>query len=214
MGELERLSLFFDINEIHKPYFRRLKRLMDLLAAAVGLLLLSLALPLVILGNLIGNRGSLFYGQLRVGKDGHIFKMWKFRTMTAAGVKSTDLPAWTEEDDPRVTPFGRLLRKSHLDELPQAVNLCYGELSLVGPRPEQPHYVDQLERVIPFYQLRHVVKPGLTGWAQVNNGYSSTEEGALRKLQYDFQYMRRQNIGFDLLVLWRTIRSISRFSGR
>jgi lipopolysaccharide/colanic/teichoic acid biosynthesis glycosyltransferase len=121
---------------------------------------------------------------------------------------------WTSEADPRITPFGNLLRRSHLDELPQVWNILRGDLAVVGPRPEQPRYVADLTEKLPFYDLRHLVRPGLTGWAQVKYGYAGTEADALEKLQYEFFYLRRQSMGFDLQVMGRTLRSVLKGAGR
>jgi lipopolysaccharide/colanic/teichoic acid biosynthesis glycosyltransferase len=116
--------------------------------------------------------------------------------------------AWTAVGDPRVTAFGRVLRASHLDELPQVVNILRGDLSVVGPRPEQTRYVIDLSRKLPFYGMRHLVRPGLTGWAQVKYGYAGDEDDALEKLQYEFFYLRHQGLRFDTQVMGRTIRSV------
>jgi lipopolysaccharide/colanic/teichoic acid biosynthesis glycosyltransferase len=136
--------------------------------------------------------------------------MWKFRTMHG----DTTGNEWTGTDDPRITSFGRVLRRSHLDELPQAINILRGDLSLVGPRPEQPHYVEQLTDKIPFYDIRHLVRPGLTGWAQVKFGYAGDERDALEKLQYDFFYLQRQTLGLDVRIVARTLRDITGGGGR
>ena len=114
---------------------------------------------------------------------------------------------WTAADDPRITPFGKFMRVTHIDELPQVINILRGELSMVGPRPEQPHYVEQLNEKLAFYDMRHLVRPGLTGWAQVKYGYAADERDALEKLQYEFFYLRHQSVLFDLRILFRTIRS-------
>jgi lipopolysaccharide/colanic/teichoic acid biosynthesis glycosyltransferase len=121
---------------------------------------------------------------------------------------------WTIPDDPRVTPFGRILRKTHIDELPQVINIIRGDLSVVGPRPEQPHYVRWLIERIPYFDMRHLVRPGITGWAQVNHGYAGDERHALAKLQYDFYYLRHQSLLLDLRIIARTIRAVMRFAGR
>jgi lipopolysaccharide/colanic/teichoic acid biosynthesis glycosyltransferase len=135
-----------------------------------------------------------------------------FRTMRPA---DGDAPtAWTGERDPRITPWGQVLRKTHVDELPQILNILRGDLSVVGPRPEQPHYVDELVTKIPFYDLRHLVRPGLTGWAQVKYGYAGDERDALEKLQYEFFYLRHQSMAFDLRIMGRTIRSVIGLAGR
>jgi lipopolysaccharide/colanic/teichoic acid biosynthesis glycosyltransferase len=210
VADLGRVSLFFDIGEVHRVRFGRTKRIVDVAAGAVGALVLGLAIPFVFVGNLVGNRGPLFYGQERVGRGGAVFRILKFRSMREDGSVPTD---WTAEDDPRVTPFGRLLRRSHLDELPQVWNILRGDLSLVGPRPEQPRYVADLVEKLPFYDLRHIVRPGLTGWAQVKYGYAGDERDALEKLQYDFHYLRRQSLGFDLKIVGRTTRSVLGIEG-
>lgn len=207
IGELERVSLMFDIGEIHRLRYGRIKRLLDI---SFGVLLLPLVLaviPFVALGNLAGNRGPLFYHQDRVGKGGTTFRIHKFRTMRASAAPSAPTP-WTDVDDARVTRFGALLRATHLDELPQVLNILRGDLSLVGPRPEQPHYVEQLSAKLPYYDLRHLVQPGLTGWAQVKFRYARSEADALEKLQYEFYYLRRQALSIDLRILARTMRTI------
>jgi len=212
VSELERVSLLFDIGEIHRARYVRLKRLIDIVLAGVGTIVFVLALPFVFLGNLVGNRGPLFYQQPRVGKGGREFEILKFRTMVPA---TNDTPTeWTGERDPRITRFGRLLRLSHVDELPQVLNILRGELSVVGPRPEQPHYVAELTEKLPFYDLRHVVRPGLTGWAQVKYGYASDESDAMEKLQYEFFYLRHQGLALDLRIVGRTIRSVLGREGR
>lgn len=213
VSELERASLFFDIGELHRARYGRAKRVLDIALGALGLVPLAVVLPLVALGNLVGNRGPLFYRQERVGRFDSRFTIWKLRTM-APGPAGGLADEWTAEDDPRITPFGRVLRATHLDELPQVVNILRGDLSVVGPRPEQPHYVDELTEKLPFYGLRHLVRPGLTGWAQVLYGYAGDEADALEKLQYEFFYLRHQGIGLDLRIVGRTIRSVFGTQGR
>ncbi|HWJ60786.1 MAG TPA: sugar transferase [Acidimicrobiales bacterium] len=208
VGELERASLFFDIGEVHRARYGRLKRLIDVVVGTIGLIPLALAVPVVWIGNRIANRGPLLYRQVRVGRNGDLFEILKFRTMVDGPATSSEGSAWTEVDDPRITRFGRLLRTSHLDELPQMLNIVRGQLSVVGPRPEQPHYVEQLSASLPFYGMRHLVRPGLTGWAQVKYGYAGDERDALEKLQYEFFYLRHQGLRFDLRVMGRTVRSV------
>ena len=210
VGELERVSLLFDVGEVHAPRYARVKRLFDLVLAGLGLVVLALVTPVVAAANLVANRGSLLYRQPRVGRDGQPFLILKFRTMRTAA------PAGelTAERDPRVTRFGRLLRRTHLDELPQMVNIVRGELSIVGPRPEQPHLVTELSAKLPFYRLRHLVRPGLTGWAQVKYRYAGTEIEALEKLQYEFFYLRRQSLSLDVRIVGRTLRSVIGRDGR
>jgi lipopolysaccharide/colanic/teichoic acid biosynthesis glycosyltransferase len=163
----------------------------------------------VFVGNLLGNRGPLWYRQRRVGRDGDEFTIWKFRTMRPGSGSE-----WTDLDDVRVTPFGRLLRRSHLDELPQVLNILRGDLSIVGPRPEQPQYVEELRDKIPFYDLRHIVRPGLTGWAQVKFGYAGDAGDTLEKLQCDFFYLERQTLNLDVRIVARTVRDVCRAGGR
>ena len=208
--DLGRTSLFFDISQVHFVAYGRFKRVVDVIAGMIGTIALILVTPVVIIGDLVANRGSLFYRQVRVGRDGHQFTIYKFRTMHDEAVGGD----WTSHDDPRVTPFGNFLRVSHLDELPQVINILKGDLSIVGPRPEQPRYVGELSTKLPFYDLRHSVRPGLTGWAQVKYGYAGDETAAREKLQYDFYYLGHQSIRFDLLILGRTIRTIIMGDGR
>jgi len=208
--ELERLALMFDIGEVHRLRYTRVKRVADIVVAVPAVLILGLLTPLVAVGNLLGNRGPLFFRQTRVGRSGKTFEILKFRTMSP-GAPEGD---WTCHGDPRVTPFGRWMRRSHLDELPQALNVLRGELSTVGPRPEQERYVAELTEKIPFYELRHLVRPGVTGWAQVKYPYGSSTADALEKLQYEFFYLRHQNLTLDLRIIVRTIRSVVGRAGR
>lgn len=210
IAELAQVSLLFDIGEVHRAHYVRAKRVVDLAVGLVGSLLCALAIPLLLVGNALGNRGPLLFRQERIGKGGEPFTIFKFRTMVEAG----DQTSWTLSDDDRVTAFGRFLRRSHLDELPQMVNIVRGELSIVGPRPEQTEYVEELRTKIPFYDERHIVRPGLTGWAQVKQGYAASEGDALEKLQYDFHYLRRQSIAFDLRIVGRTVREVVGGLGR
>ena len=211
LGELERVSLMFDIGEIHRDGYSRVKRLIDIGLAIVCLPVLLCVIPVVAGANLVGNRGPLFFRQQRVGKAGKVFTIWKFRTMRDVPGAAT---YWTSDDDPRITRVGRILRSTHVDELPQLLNVVKGDLSIVGPRPEQPAYVSELVDKIPFYDLRHLVRPGMTGWRQVKFGYAGSEAEALEGLQFDFFYLRRQSLIFDLRIIGRTLRSVVRRQGR
>ncbi len=211
LWELERVSLMFDIGEVHRDSYSRLKRLIDLALAVLCMPVLLVTIPCVALANLLGNRGPLFFRQQRVGKSGKVFTIWKFRTMRDAPGAMT---YWTSDDDPRITRVGRLLRSTHADELPQLINVLKGDLSIVGPRPEQPSYVAELVDKVPFYDLRHLVRPGMTGWRQVKFGYAGSEAEALEGLQFDFFYLRRQSLVFDLRIIGRTLRSVVRRQGR
>lgn len=210
LSELERVSLLFDIGELHRARYGRMKRMVDLAAGAAGMAVLLIVTPLVWFGNRFGNPGPLLYRQARVGKGGREFQILKFRTMQPDHGGTH----WTSEGDPRITPFGAWLRRTHLDELPQMINILRGDLSLVGPRPEQPHYVEELAGKIPFYRLRHLVRPGLTGWAQVKYSYGACHLDALEKLQYEFYYLRHQSLALDLRIIGRTVRSVVGGHGR
>jgi lipopolysaccharide/colanic/teichoic acid biosynthesis glycosyltransferase len=204
LNELERISLMFDISEVHPGFYPRLKRSLDIVVGAVGTLSLIVVAPIVFALNLVGNRGPLLYRQVRVGRRGQTFSIVKFRSMRPDSGPSS----WTQEHDDRVTRIGRFLRRSHIDELPQMVNILRGDLSIVGPRPEQPHYVEELSQKLPFYDLRHLVRPGLTGWAQVKYGYGGSDEDALEKLQYEFFYLRHQSLSLDVIIMIQTLRRI------
>jgi lipopolysaccharide/colanic/teichoic acid biosynthesis glycosyltransferase len=210
LTSLDRFALMGDIESLHGSY-AALKRSIDLGLAALGSLALLVMTPVVLLGNLIGNRGPLLFSQPRVGLHGSEFHIWKFRTMAPGAV---DVSGWTKNDDPRITRFGKLLRRTHLDELPQVVNIFKGELSVVGPRPEQVVYARQLEQSLPFYSARHRVRPGLTGWAQVKYPYAASEEDAFVKLQFDLHYVRHESLATDLRIMWLTLRHLLVDGGR
>jgi lipopolysaccharide/colanic/teichoic acid biosynthesis glycosyltransferase len=212
IAEIERVSLMFDIAEVHESRYGRAKRLLDIVIGVGGVVALVALAPFVVLGNCFANRGPLLYRQSRVGRHGREFSILKFRTMRPHDGTVPD--EWTSENDPRITPFGRALRRSHLDELPQAINIVRGDLAVVGPRPEQPHYVKELSVKLPYYGLRHLVRPGLTGWAQVKYGYAGSERDALEKLQYEFYYLGHQSLRFDARVVARTLRSVLGSEGR
>ncbi|MBV8464014.1 MAG: sugar transferase [Acidimicrobiales bacterium] len=209
-SELEQLSLMFDIGEVHRARYQRVKRVMDTVIALMGCVLLVPVTTIVLLADASANRGPLLYRQPRVGKGGREFVMLKFRTMRPG----TDSGEWTDDDDPRVTRGGRVMRRLHIDELPQVVNVLRGELALVGPRPEQPHYVSVLVDKLPFYAVRHLARPGMTGWAQVKFGYAGSDADALEKLQYDFYYLAHQSLTLDLRILGRTLRTVVGRDGR
>ncbi|MBM3297619.1 MAG: sugar transferase [Candidatus Aminicenantes bacterium] len=184
----------------------RAKRAVDVLAST---LLLGLSLPfwpVIALLIVVGSRGPVFYSQVRVGKDGRVFTLRKFRSMIDRAEENGAL--WAGEKDPRVTPVGFVLRRLHLDELPQFVNVLRGEMSLIGPRPERPEFVRELKTRIPGYDLRHRVKPGLTGWAQVNYHYASSVAASREKLAWDLYYVFRATMELDLEILARTLGTV------
>lgn len=212
ISELERTSLMFDISELHRARYGRIKRVVDVIVGAIGLISLVALFPLVCAGNIASRNTKILYRQKRVGKNGREFWIYKFRTMPSHA--SEEITDWTTLEDPRISPFGRMLRRSHLDELPQMMNIIKGEMSLVGPRPEQPQYVRSLSETLPYYPLRYLVTPGLTGWAQVKFGYAGNDADALEKLQYDFFYLGNQGLRLDLLIVGRTLRNIVGLKGR
>ncbi|MEE9416637.1 MAG: sugar transferase [Acidimicrobiales bacterium] len=214
LTEMERMSLLFDIGEVHRLRYVRTKRVFDIAFASVGLAALLLLIPIVALTNLRFNRGPVFYTQIRVGKDGKDFRIYKFRSMIPVAASSSTVQPWTKSGDVRITRFGGFLRISHLDELPQVINIMRGDLSIVGPRPEQRQYVEQLEAKLPYYEVRHMVRPGLTGWAQIKFGYAADSNDAREKLQYDLYYLRRQSLPLDLRIVVRTLRAVLLRSGR
>lgn len=208
--ELESTSLLFDVREIHQVGYARVSRIIDVGIALLGLIALVVATPIVLIGNLLGNKGPLLYAQDRVGRGQKPFRILKFRSMRPGSSNGE----WTQQNDSRITAFGQLLRKSHLDELPQVLNILRGDLSIVGPRPEQPQYVEHLARTIPYYNSRHLVRPGLTGWAQVNYPYGADEIDAFEKLQYEFWYLQHQSLTVDLRIIARTFRHVLGFKGQ
>jgi sugar transferase (PEP-CTERM system associated) len=183
------------------------KRAIDLTLALVGLVITS-PFMLIIAGLVkLNSPGSVLYHQERVGLNGRTFTVHKFRTMHDDAESGTG-PVWALQNDTRVTPLGRVFRRTRLDELPQLVNVLRGDMSFVGPRPERPSFVDQLTSTIPFYGQRHVVKPGLTGWAQIRYTYGATVEDAVEKLQYDLYYIKNLSIAFDFVIILETIKTV------
>ncbi|MCA9915133.1 MAG: exopolysaccharide biosynthesis polyprenyl glycosylphosphotransferase, partial [Anaerolineae bacterium] len=190
-----------------------IKRTMDILLASFGLLIFALLLPLIALARYLDSRGAIFYHQERVGLNGRIFRITKLRTMIPDAEVKTGA-VFAQENDPRITRVGRFLRKTRLDEVPQLFNVLTGQMSLIGPRPERPEHVARLQQKIPFYRTRHVIRPGLTGWAQVRYKYGATDEDALVKLQYDLYYIRHQSLRLDVDILLRTVGKVLRMSGQ
>ena len=187
-------------------------RLFDILLSLIGILIGILFLPIILLGNVIANRGPLFYTQDRIGKNGKIFKIIKFRTMIKNAEKSGAM--WAKKGDVRVTSFGKFLRYARLDEIPQFVNILKSEMSLIGPRPERPFFVRELSQMLPFYETRHIVKPGLTGWAQVKTRYASSIDDSLLKLQYDLYYIKHRGFFLDINIMIKTLSTVIFFRGQ
>lgn len=187
-------------------------RIFEIIISFVGLAIGILFIPFILIGNAIGNRGKLFYSQERVGKDAKIFKIFKLRTM----VKNAESngAVFTTSNDARVTSFGKFLRKTRIDEFPQFINILKGEMAVIGPRPERAVVVDEIAELMPFYETRHVIKPGLTGWAQVNYSYGETIDDSLIKLQYDLYYIKHRSIYLDLNIIFKTITTVLFYRGQ
>lgn len=196
--------LIFGSGFVRPPAGVAVKRLTDVVAALVGLTVSAPLCALTALAIVIDNPGPVLFRQQRVGQDGQVFEILKFRTMRPDAESGTG-PVWAKTNDDRITRVGRLLRLLRIDEIPQMVNILAGQMSFVGPRPERPFFVADLSRANPFYSLRHTVKPGLTGWAQVRHPYGASVEDGLEKLRYDLYYIKNMSPLFDLNILLRTV---------
>jgi sugar transferase (PEP-CTERM system associated) len=183
-----------------------LRRLVSFSVSLAGLVLCLPILPFLIIAVRLSSPGPIFFRQVRVGLRGKPFEVIKFRTMCHDAEKNG--AQWAKKNDSRVTRVGRLMRKTRLDEIPQLWNVLKGDMGFVGPRPERPEFVDWLSSEIPFYELRHIIRPGLTGWAQVRYGYGATLEETKRKLEYDLYYVKHMSVGLDLLVIFETVKTI------
>lgn len=188
------------------------RRILDIVISLVGLIIFIPFIPVIFLLNLIGNRGPLFYTQTRVGEKGKSFKIFKLRSMVVnAESKGAQ---YAIKNDKRITTFGKFLRNTRLDEVPQFFNILKGEMSVIGPRPERPEFVEDLSKELPFYEIRHVIKPGLTGWAQVNYPYASNLEEQEKKLRYDLFYIKKQNAYLDFKIIIKTMTTVLFFRGQ
>ncbi len=187
-------------------------RILEIIISIIGLSIGLLLLPLILIGNFFGNRGKLFYTQERVGKNGEVFNIMKFRTMVKNAEK--DGAVFATSNDTRITPFGKILRKSRIDEFPQFINILEGDMAVIGPRPERPIFVKEIAEVMPFYETRHVIKPGLTGWAQVNYSYGETIDDSLIKLQYDLYYIKHRSLFLDFNIIFKTLSTILFYRGQ
>lgn len=196
----------------HNKLYLFFNRFLDIGISLVGLGFGIVFLPLLFIGNLCGNHGALLYYQVRVGKNGEPFRLYKFRTM----VKDAEINGvrYATQRDERITRFGRFLRRSRLDEIPQFLNVLKGDMSVIGPRPERPEFVKDLGERIPFYEIRHLIKPGVTGWAQVNAKYGASEEDSLEKLQYDLYYIKHRSLFLDITIMVKTLSTIVFYRGQ
>jgi len=187
--------------------FRLIRRAVNFTVALLGLILSLPLLPFIVLAVRLDSRGPVLYRQQRVGRRGAIFYCYKFRTMRVDAEADTGA-TWAADDDPRITRVGRFLRSSRLDEIPQLWCVLRGDMHFVGPRPERPEFVEWLSKEIPYYGVRHVVRPGITGWAQVQYKYGNTLADAREKLQYDLFYIKNASLGLDLLIIFQTIKIV------
>ena len=196
----------------HNKLYLFLARIIEILISLFGIIIGLCFLPIVLIGNLLANRGPLFYSQERIGKHGIPFKILKFRTMVKNA--ETGNAVFATQNDARITPFGKFLRKSRLDEFPQFINILKGDMAVIGPRPERPYFVNQIAEEMPFYQTRHVIKPGLTGWAQVNYSYGDSIKDSLIKLQYDLYYIKHRSVSLDINITIKTVSTILFYRGQ
>lgn len=203
-----------DVNsDYNRWHFVVAKRAMDIVLSLLGLIVFVLVFPFIALAIKLDSEGDIFYSQERVGLHGKTFRIYKLRTMVKNAEAITG-PVFAQSHDPRVTRVGRFMRKSRLDELPQLYNVLRGDMSLIGPRPERMVHVNRLAEKIPFYRTRLVVRPGLTGWAQVRYGYGATDEDAQTKLEYDLYYIRNASVTLDLTIMMRTVYKVVALSGQ
>ncbi len=200
-------SWFLNNLNLHSSHiYEKIKRFFDLLVSVLLFIVLSWLFPIIAFLIYVTSGKPIFFKQKRVGYLGKEFVIVKFRTMVQDAEKSG--PQWAQKNDPRITKLGKFLRKTRLDEIPQLINIIKGDMSLVGPRPERPEFVINLKEKIPFYNERHLVKPGLTGWAQINFPYGASEKDSLEKLQYDLYYIKNRSFIFDIAILLKTAKTI------
>lgn len=211
ISAITRVWFLENLREREKKLFEAVKRATDITASLIiGTVTLILA-PFVALAAVLDDRGPIFYRQERVGRNGKAFRILKFRTMVVGAERNG--AQFSAQGDARVTRVGRYLRATRIDELPQCWNILRGDMSLIGPRPERPEFVEALDREMPFYAMRHLVRPGLTGWAQISYGYAASFEQNLRKLQYDLYYIKNRSFMLDLAIALRTIGILARAKG-
>lgn len=204
---------FFPFSRSHNnKLYLFIQRFADIIVSVSGLFFGMLLIPFILIGNFFGNKGRLFYRQKRVGKNGRIFEIVKFRSMRTNA--ESNGAQWAKKNDLRITKFGKFLRRSRLDEFPQFYNILKGDMSVIGPRPERPVFVQELKEMIHFYDTRHVIKPGLTGWAQVMTEYGDSHADSLEKLQYDLYYIKHRNVFLDLTILVKTLSTIIFYRGQ
>jgi exopolysaccharide biosynthesis polyprenyl glycosylphosphotransferase len=194
------------------PIAAGFKRCLDFSGAMLGLLLSAPLFCLCAIAIRLDSKGPILYPQERLGQDGRPFRLWKLRSMKRDAEAGSG-PTFASEYDDRITRVGRFLRKTRLDELPQLLNVIRGDMSLVGPRPERPEFVEELNAKYPYFKLRIALKPGITGWAQIRGGYVGDVEGFEEKLSLDLFYMKRRSVAMDLLILWQTVKTVTLLRG-
>ena len=216
---LERISGRIEVEQLYPSWlifaegfqfsglFRLVRRVLNFFVALAGLVISLPLLPFIVLAVKLDSPGPVLYRQHRVGRGGVIFTCYKFRTMRVDAEADTGA-TWAADDDPRITRVGKFLRTTRLDEIPQLWCVLKGDMNFVGPRPERPEFVEWLSKEIPYYGVRHVVHPGITGWAQVNYKYGNTAEDAREKLQYDLFYIKNASVGLDFLIVFQTIKIV------
>lgn len=210
MGHRELLVIGSD--KLSDAVYVLVRSIVDVTAAAIGLIVTGPFLLLLCMVIVVDSPGSPIYRQVRVGRDGRSFQLYKLRTMVVDAEEGG--PRFTVEDDPRITRVGRFLRRTRFDELPQLWNVLRGEMALIGPRPERPEFVREYLGVVPRYGIRHVVRPGLTGWAQVTEGYTLDAEGAARKFERDLYYLTNRGPSLDVRIVVETVKCMTRGVGR
>lgn len=213
LGAIDQVWFLENLNEGNKKTYDLAKRLSDIVFAVIFGALSLMFYPFIILVVKLDSRGSIFYKQKRVGRVGKIFEIIKFRTMLQNAEKSTGA-VWAADNDPRITKIGKFLRKTRIDELPQLWNILRGEMSLIGPRAERPEFHAILKKEVPFYEERYLIKPGLSGWAQINFRYGSSIQDAAEKLQYDLYYIKNRSLMLDLGIALKTARIALQQSGK
>ena len=206
-----------NFQEQNKKIYDRFRLIIDYTFAFLIGIIFVITFPIVAIAIKLTSRGSIFFTQIRSGKQGKTFKIYKYRTMKVLapdGSAEISGPEFAKDGDTRITFIGNLLRKTRLDEIPQFINILKGEMSLIGPRPERPEIVNELIEEMPFYKLRHLVKPGLSGWAQIQQGYTSAKDENLRKLEYDLYYIKNRGPVLDLAIGLKTLNTIARLGGK
>lgn len=209
---INQVWIISNFNENKKYIFDIFKNVFDLIFSIIFLIISIVLIPFIVIAIKLDSRGPILFMQVRTGKNGKDFLAMKFRTMIDNAEKNG--AQWAMENDSRITRIGNFLRKTRLDEIPQLINILRGEMSLIGPRPERPEFIEKLEKEIPYYNQRLLVRPGLTGWAQINYPYGSSIEDAIEKLEYDLYYVKNRSIALDISIILKTLNTVIKAQGR